>query len=1162
MPRVPQSHNSTTPVEKFDNTAYDAVELVAENIDDVILAAGGVDVMALYLGAFETEPTEGKDGADLVSGNFYLDTTSSSLKYWDDNNSVWVESDVDTVVNAAQEAQAARDAAQAAQTGAETAETNATTQASNAASSASASATSASASATSASNASVSEGNAATSANNAANSATAALDSENAANASAGASATSATESENSATASAASENNAAASAVSAANSASQAEAAFDNFDDMYLGRKTVEPTVDNDGNPLQVGASYWHDNGDDTGEQRFWNGASWESPELTATQAAQVAVTARDDAQLSETNAANSASAAGVDANNAGNSATAAANSASAAAASETAAEGFKDGAETAQGVAQSAANAAGLSESNAATSETNAAASEAAAELAASTVTWKVHTRGEAELKQLREQNKDARAASGFDHYGKHIADVSDFPVVNEGMNGRFDSGADNHLLMGRVTTAQQGGSSVTAFPVTHIAGFLSDILGVNDNPAVVGALVKFPEAPNGTVTYNSVTGEAITHVDTTASFAYADANAGVEVVIDRHDMFGGEFFLEEVSVANPFVYPKGMIQSQAPTMNGITTVASARPATYYAVYTSDTGSAGLGVDFWAATDQEKIDMVSDHTNNIFMLSDGRVVQWRMRQRTVAGAGNGDWVNLNPVSTSAALYFSQEVSNYVAAQGIKDSGTGFIGDNSRGDAIFYSNTHSSGWSDELGVFKAGLSGSEDDATAVDGECYFHVWGVVRRLNQGAYHLSFNPLGAAKATDGFWYESSLLTDTASCFTSTDALTGAIGQLSGRDDGRFYDGIYEGGDGGVNDERYSAWDMSSKEEASKVFQKVVNGTFRGEEDLRFTRVFPSAGAVPAGWVIQNQSNPSAVVAYTNTGASVSGEFQMIDLFADPADILARTDLANGWQGGWCHTIPGAGVGVEFTRKALGTPTRTLWNGSSWTTGIMPNFDSTLNGSIRGWNSSAGYVYVFTYTAFAKQTVEADNEAVFNQDAGLGRVWATQSSSDWAGVLLAESLIGKVCKSSASSYALGEYAVLDTSGWFGGKLTWTSSDRDDPVHSPIRLSSPFNDSPAVKALWYQTANNQQVSMNFAWNELVYNSSGAAGNEWGDTVAGTTYTNAYGAINITDGTSTYTNLNGDECLRGSATLSKPIGYTKNQARTGTQAEGVDL
>lgn len=138
--------------------------------------------------------------------------------------------------------------------------TSAASSASAASSSASSASTSASTATTKASEASTSATNAATSATNAASSAT-----------SASASATSAT---NSAAAAATSENNAASSASSAAASAAAAATALDNFDDRYLGPKSSNPTVDNDGNALVTGALYYRTTVPIG--MKVWDGAQW----------------------------------------------------------------------------------------------------------------------------------------------------------------------------------------------------------------------------------------------------------------------------------------------------------------------------------------------------------------------------------------------------------------------------------------------------------------------------------------------------------------------------------------------------------------------------------------------------------------------------------------------------------------------------------------------------------------------------------------------------------------------------------------------------------------------------------------------------------------------------------------------------------------------
>ena len=868
-----------------------------------------------------------------------------------------------------------------------------------------------------------------------------------------------------------------------------------------------------------------------------------------------------------------------------------------------------------------------------------------------------WKKSLRGQAELEQLRAQNRDARAASGFDHYGKHYSGAM---VINEGMAAL--GSIPNSVFMGRWGTSQ-GGASETLFPVTYIAGFISEIFNIGEYTTDTNQ-IKFPDSPDGTVTYNSATGVNVTHADTATAFAFADADPDEEVVIDRHDTFGGEYFLEEVSLINPYVYPKGMIQSQDTSMNGITTGNSNRQDTYYAVFDGDTGSMGLGVDFWAATPKQRIDMASDKSNNLFLLDDGKVVQWRMRQRTIAGAGNGDWDNINPTLGDLSQVVPQGASDTVS--------TGSFVQGS-----------------ELGVF------TSDNATvAVDGECYFHVWGVVRRLNQGAYHPSFNSLGAAKATDGFWYESSLLNSTVDCFTNATGGDIASG-VSGRDDGRFYDAIYEGGDGGVNDERLSAWDMSSKEEASKVFQKVVNGTFRGEEQVQFVGVigdnltsaynivanqvnvpradiqldrsgefldesdgspqkasghvsvngviheiyeinYESAGQITMGirsrtlGTVGTGATIDWVVVSFDSGSTVSGEFQMVDVVGDPVRIINTPDLANGWQGGWVSSIP-AGVSKDFplTRKSLDSTINVVYtanDGSTWTKTPDVTIDTDTNS--RNAGTGASNVEIYHYTAFAKQAVEADNDPVFNNQEGVGNV-VQLARADYS--LLAESLMGKVCTSASSKdvgfLELESYTIDHTNPWSfqDAQGEFAASSNYAPKHSPVDIVI-SNDSPALKALWYQAANNQQVSLNFAWNELVWetfpdissipaHSTTEAANtistgivKFNGVLNGLYYVDVlYGGgtvegyiqggqlsldskgdiigtsnglivyrriwnrlgdwgddstISITDGTSTYTNLNGDTCLRGSATLSKPIGYSRNQARIGTQSAGVDL
>ena len=161
---------------------------------------------------------------------------------------------------------ASETAASTSETNAATSETNAATSATNSATSATNSATSATASATSATAAATSETNAATSETNAATSATAASTS-----------------------------------ATSAASSAASALAAFDNFDDTYLGTKTSDPATDNDGDPLNAGDLYFNST---LGVMKVYTGSAWviayvpgDAANITSTATGDVAATNVQDA-------------------------------------------------------------------------------------------------------------------------------------------------------------------------------------------------------------------------------------------------------------------------------------------------------------------------------------------------------------------------------------------------------------------------------------------------------------------------------------------------------------------------------------------------------------------------------------------------------------------------------------------------------------------------------------------------------------------------------------------------------------------------------------------------------------------------------------------------------------------------------------------------
>jgi len=171
------------------------------------------------------------------------------------------------------EASVSAAAALVSENNASTSETNAAASETNAATSESNAAASAVSAETAKTNAETAETNAATSETNAAASAVTATTQAGIATTKAGEASTSATNAEASKVAAAASQVAASNSQIAAATSASSAAAVFDQFDDTYLGSKASEPTVDNDGNALVVGALFYNSS---TQGMFIWTGTEW----------------------------------------------------------------------------------------------------------------------------------------------------------------------------------------------------------------------------------------------------------------------------------------------------------------------------------------------------------------------------------------------------------------------------------------------------------------------------------------------------------------------------------------------------------------------------------------------------------------------------------------------------------------------------------------------------------------------------------------------------------------------------------------------------------------------------------------------------------------------------------------------------------------------
>ncbi|WP_339140510.1 hypothetical protein [Pseudoalteromonas galatheae] len=476
------------------------------------------------------------------------------------------------------------------------------------------------------------------------------------------------------------------------------------------------------------------------------------------------------------------------------------------------------------------------------------------------------------------IRAVNKEMFTASGFVHFGKHFNNG----VVNDGLtcpSNAWSAPKENRFWLGRgLGSPSVMGQSKTAEAVVNIAGVTTHLESVGDDYNGVSRLftVKLPPAEDGTRTFDSATGVSTKH--SSAEVAFASETETNKVVTDRVDMWGLEAFLREINADDPFVYKCGLIQSKAANIDGVETETDmVRPATYFAWYEGDESSRGDGVNWLSASESERAKIARNPQNNIYFDdATGKFYQWSTRGRSFAGVGNGDWKHLdyhNPVLKFAVM-------NCVCPQGLTNDSLAFAGAGSSasanevyvGDYKPYQGAH-----EYVGLGHFTLrNSSANDQRAINRECYFLVCGTVSRLNRGAYHPNFNPLGTAKWRDSrsgnniingsaTWddiIDSACIptekaqafnlqptgVNTIPCASNTSGfIAGPAG--NGRVDGRYYDAIYAGGLGGVcRDMRYSAWGLTDADFSGADFA-IKAGQYRGREVLLKTQFIPETVTV-------------------------------------------------------------------------------------------------------------------------------------------------------------------------------------------------------------------------------------------------------------------------------------------------------------------------
>ncbi|MBD1582511.1 hypothetical protein, partial [Pseudoalteromonas sp. S16_S37] len=432
-------------------------------------------------------------------------------------------------------------------------------------------------------------------------------------------------------------------------------------------------------------------------------------------------------------------------------------------------------------------------------------------------------------AQFDALRQMRKQQYAGSGFVEWGYGDSTIN---AVNHGMWEY-----QNKLNLGR--SGKVGGwvgtdKSSSPFPNVLIDGVSHELQSVDYPYGIVSC--NFPPAPDGTKTYDSATGIVTQHSN--AEVAFASETETNKVITSRKDLVFLESWHEKIADKD-VVYPLGNVQYGATSYEGIALLNNLVAQGYSAFGAWDQNTKGYGVKWSTLTDVQKAVFLGEPEHNIYFDPKANAyIQVRYRVRVVEGYGD-QWNELRPsvheITTEWAIADRQRIT---FAQGSSDSITTkvFV---MKGHAHTVLTKQDNGVAEGEGTTMGALSHGNTKPLGIP-------IALVQRLNQGAYHPSYNPMGCDRwikqdVIAGEWYTHTDFINASRSKAFFEAIqsgesgkqrAGSIGSgLTGRPDQyKYHDAIYAGQ---VEDLRLNANKLDVNQLREDTMHKAVSGTLRG-----------------------------------------------------------------------------------------------------------------------------------------------------------------------------------------------------------------------------------------------------------------------------------------------------------------------------------------
>ncbi|RXE85498.1 hypothetical protein [Pseudoalteromonas sp. A757] len=489
--------------------------------------------------------------------------------------------------------------------------------------------------------------------------------------------------------------------------------------------------------------------------------------------------------------------------------------------------------------------------------------------------------HVMTKAQFDALRDMRKQQYAGSGFIEWGKHNYHSNNVKV-NEGIWQYVAPSAKNKLIMGEAASNRIAGISNTIYPVVNIDGVTHHVSKVAHTSTQ--SILKFPFAPDGTKTYDSASGTVTQHNNAEAAFA-AETETN-KVITSRKDLVFLESWHEKIADKD-VVYPLGNVQYGANHYKGIVLRNNLVTQGYSAFGEWDTGTKGHGIKWSSLTESQKATFLGEPEHNIYYDPKAKAyIQVRYRVRVVEGLGD-NWgyiadFKLSP--TGPRLQYDGSFNRVKPRGKLAGVMSDLRAHNSGPSGFFVGGNmqESYGLLPDKGCLQAinkQLS-AVDIAIAEQGKCFALPIALVQRLNQGAYHPSYNPMGTTQYTmtgvrNYHWYElpTSLRMSTLGCFIQpTETSIGkhpGMGYIGGHghsraDQYKYHDAIYAGQ---VEDLRLSAKKQDFNALREETMRKAVAGTLRGKEKIPFTYFEHRYGVELARPATYNQINAGGSIEF-------------------------------------------------------------------------------------------------------------------------------------------------------------------------------------------------------------------------------------------------------------------------------------------------------